>query len=80
MPDILIGSLKAAEANGDAQQTLASPHVTRGNGGLPQLQGLGGVDQHPDWLLNAGLQQVLQCVIIFVLENMRKLRKLSVSR
>lgn len=37
MPDVLIGSLEAAEADADTQKALSSPHVARGDGGLPQL-------------------------------------------
>lgn len=40
MPDVLIGSLEAAEANGDSEQALPPPQVARGDSGLPELQGL----------------------------------------
>lgn len=43
MPDILIGSLKAAKADADPQKTLAAPHVARSNGGFPQLEGFAAV-------------------------------------
>ena len=69
MPDVLIGSLEAAEAYGDTQQALATPEVAWGDGGLPELQGLRGVNQHSNWLLHTGLQQVLQSVIVLVLKH-----------
>ena len=67
MPDVFIRSLKAAESYRDPQQALAPPHVARGDGGFPQLQCLGGVDQHSHRFLHAGLQQVLQRVVVLVL-------------
>ena len=68
MPNILVCALKTAEANGDPEQALSSPHGAGCDGGLPELQGLGGVNQHLDRLLHAGLQQVLQGVVILVLD------------
>lgn len=44
MPHVLIGSLKAAEANGDTEQALTPPQVAWGHRGLPQLQSLWGVN------------------------------------
>lgn len=67
MPNVLIGSFKTAKTDRDAEQALAAPQVARGDGGLPQLQSLGGVNQHLHGFLYTGLQQVLQRVIVFVL-------------
>lgn len=41
MPDVLISSFKAAEADGDAEQPLASPQVAGSDCGFPQLKCLG---------------------------------------
>lgn len=43
MPDVLIGSFKAAKADADPQKTLAAPHVAGSNSGFPQLEGFAAV-------------------------------------
>lgn len=78
MPNIFIGSFKAAKANRDSKQALAPPHVAGGDCAFSQLQGLGGINQHFDWFLYTGFEQVLQGVIVLVLwnwETMVKMRK-----
>lgn len=71
MPHVLISSLKAAEPDGDAEQSLAPPQVAGSDGGFPQLQRLGGVNQHLHWFLHTGLQQVFQGVVVLVLQEQR---------
>lgn len=75
MPDVLIGSFEAAEADADTQKALASPHVARGDGGLPQLQCLAAIHQHLHRLLHVSLQEVLQRVVVFVLHFTKGVRQ-----
>ncbi len=67
MPDVLIGSLKAAKADADPQKTLTAPHVAGSNSSFPQLQGFAAVHQHFHRFFNTSLQYVFQRVIILVL-------------
>lgn len=69
MPDVLIGSFKAAKADADPQKTLAAPHVAGSNSGFPQLEGFAAVHQHLHRFLNASLQYVFKRVIILVLQK-----------
>lgn len=55
MPDVLISSLKAAEPDGDTEQSLASPQVAGSDCGFPQLKCLGGVNQHLYWFFHTSL-------------------------
>lgn len=68
MPDVLIGSFKAAEAHAGAEQTLATPHVAGRHLQLPRALGLGVVHFQFDRLLHVGLQEVFQQVALFILE------------
>lgn len=68
MPDVLIGSFKAAEAHAGAEQTLATPHVAGRHLQLPRALGFGVVHFQFDRLLHVGLQEVFQQVALFILE------------
>lgn len=72
MPDVLIGSLKAAKADADPQKTLTAPHVAGSNSSFPQLQGFAAVHQHFHRFFNTSLQYVFQRVIILVLRGGKK--------
>lgn len=68
MPDVLIGSFKAAETHASAQQTLATPHVAGGHLQLPHALGFGVVHFQFHRLLHVGLQEVFQQAALFILE------------
>ncbi len=72
MPDVLIGSLKAAKADADPQKPLTAPHVAGSNSSFPQLQGFAAVHQHFHRFFNTSLQYVFQRVIILVLRGEKK--------
>ena len=67
MPDVLVGPLVAAEADAGAQQPLAPPQGARHHLQLPELHGLSAVHLHSHRLIRAGLQQLLQLVVLLVL-------------
>ena len=52
MPDVLVGSLEAAEADADSEQSLAAPHVGRHDLQLADPLRLAAVDQHLGLLLH----------------------------
>ena len=56
MPNVFICSFKAAEANTDPQEPLASPHIAGCDRRLSQLQCLATVHQHLDRFLHINLQ------------------------
>lgn len=70
MPDVLIGSFEAAEADADPQKPLAPPRVARRDGGLPHGLRLAVVQQHLDGQLHVGFQQLLQRVVVPPLSDM----------
>lgn len=59
VPDILIGSLVAAEANTGPQQALSSPHVTGHHLQLTNPRGFSAVHLHPHPFLHVGFQNLL---------------------
>lgn len=67
VPDILTGSLVAAEANTGTQQALSSPHVTGHHLQLTNACAFSAVHLHPHCPLHVGLQELLQQVIFLVL-------------
>lgn len=69
MPHVLVGSLKAAEADADPQEPLTAPHVAGCDRGLAQLQSLTAIHQHLHRLLHVSLQQILQRVVVLVLNH-----------
>lgn len=64
VPDVLVGTLKAAEADTDAKQALATPQVAGSDGNIAHLQRLAAEHGHSYRLLHVGLQQVLQCLVV----------------
>lgn len=73
MPNIFIGSFKAAEANADPQEPLAAPHAAGRDSRVPHQHCLAVVQLHPNGPLHVHLQQLLQGVIIFVLSEISAL-------
>lgn len=67
VPDVLIGSLVAAEADTGTEQTLSSPHVARHHLQLADPQGFAAVNLHLHPFLHVGFQNVLQQLILFIL-------------
>lgn len=67
MPDILIGSLVAAEANTGAQQAMSSPHVTGHHVQLTNIHGFRAEHLHCHGPLHVGVQKLLQEVILLIL-------------
>lgn len=67
MPDILIGSLVAAEANTGTQQALPSPQVTGHHLQLTNPHGFSAVHLHLHCLLHVCLQELLQQIILLIL-------------
>lgn len=74
MPDVLIGSLIAAEANTGPQQALAPPHVTGHHLQLTNPQCFGAVHLHLHQPLHVGFQNLLQMLVLLILV-MVKVRK-----
>lgn len=73
MPNILIGSFKAAEADTSAQQTLTTPHVTGYHLQLPHPLGFRVVHFKFDRFLHICFQEVFQQVTFFILERERNM-------
>lgn len=67
MPNILIGSFKAAEANAEPQKALAAPRVAGRDGCLPDSLRPAVVQQHLDRPLHVHSQQLFQGVVVPVL-------------
>lgn len=78
VPDILISSLVAAEANAGTQEPLAAPHVTGHHVQLSDPRGFSAVHFHPHGLLHVGFQDLLQQVVFLILaQNLKKQHALS---
>lgn len=69
VPDVLISSLVAAEANTGPQQARSSPHVTGHHVQLAHPHGFSAVHLHLHSFLHVGFQKLLQHLIFFVLVN-----------
>lgn len=67
VPDVLAGSLVAAEANAGAQQALAAPHVAGHHLQLTDLRAFSAVHLHLHCFLHVGLQDLLQQLIFLIL-------------
>lgn len=67
VPDILIGSLVAAEANTSTQQALPPPHITGHHVHLADPHGFSAVHLHLHPPLHVGLQPLLQQVVFLIL-------------
>lgn len=67
MPDILIGSLIAAEANTGTEQALTSPHVTGHHVKLTNPGGFSAVHLQLHCSLHVGFQELLQQVVLLIL-------------
>lgn len=67
VPDILIGSLVAAEADTGTEQALSSPHVAGQHLQLADPQGFAAVNLHLHIFLRVGFQDLLQQLILFIL-------------
>ena len=72
MPNILIGSFKAAEADASAKQTLTAPHVTGCHLQFPHPLGFGVVHLKFDRFLHIGFKEVFQQVAFLILEEQKK--------
>ena len=72
MPDILIGSLVAAEANTGTEQALSSPHVTGNHLQLTNSGGFRAVHLHPHRPLHVGFQKLLEQLILLILVNINE--------
>lgn len=72
VPDILIGSLVAAEADTGTEQTLSSPHVAGHHLQLTDPRGFGAVNLHLHYSLHVGLQELLQQLIFLILVKKKK--------
>lgn len=71
MPNVLIGSLEAAESNADSEKATAAPRVAGRDGGLPHRERLAAVQQHLHGPLHVDPQQLLKRVVIPVLLQIR---------
>lgn len=71
MPDVLIGSFKAAEADTGTKQTLTAPHVTGCHLQFPHPLGFRVVHFKFYGFLHIGFQKVFQQVAFFILETQR---------
>ena len=80
MPDILIGSFKGAEADGDPKQALAAPQLGGSDVNGANMLGFAGVDLHLDALLKVTVQELLQSVIVLVLTQKNKMSSLRKSK
>lgn len=69
MPDILIGSLVAAEAYASPEQALAAPHVTGHHKQLTDLHAFDAVHLHFHQVAHVDSQHLLQQIILLVLDN-----------
>lgn len=69
VPDVLTGSLVAAEANAGAQQALSPPHVTGHHLQLSHPGGFGAVHLHPHSSLHVGFQELLQLLVFLTLAH-----------
>lgn len=67
VPDVLIGSLVAAEADAGTEEALSSPHVAGHHLQLTNPQGLAAVNLHLHSFLHVGFQDVLKQLILFIL-------------
>lgn len=67
MPDILVGSMVAAEANAGPQQALSPPHAAGHHLQLTDARGFGAVHHHTHGSLHVSFQNLLQQVILLVL-------------
>ena len=73
MPNVLIGSFKAAEADASTQQALTTPHVTGCHLQFPHPLGFGVVHLKFDRFLHIGFEEVFQQVTFFILEKQRNM-------
>jgi len=69
VPDVLVGSMVAAEADAGPEQALPPPHVTGHHLQLTERGGFRAVHLHPHRSLRVGLQKLLQQVIFLILVN-----------
>lgn len=67
MPDVLVGSVEAAEADADPDEAVAPPGGAGCDERLPHAQGPAAVQQHADGLLHVLAQQLRQSVVVLVL-------------
>lgn len=78
VPNVLIGSFEAAEADADPQEALAPPHVAGRHRDLPHVQRLAAVHLHLDGPLHVQLQQLFEVVVVFVLSEINTLKPSSI--
>lgn len=67
MPHVLISTLEGAEADADAEQTLAAPRRAGDDRHLAHRLTLAAVHCHLQLPVHARLQQLLQRVVVLVL-------------
>lgn len=77
VPDVLAGSLVAAEANAGAQQALSSPHVAGHHLQLTHPGAFSAVHLHLHCFLHVGLQDLLQQLIFLILAHSKNRGKRS---
>ena len=66
MPDVLVGAVERAEANGDAEDALAAPVLAGHERELLERGRLAAVDEQLDGLLDVGAQYELERVVVLV--------------
>lgn len=67
VPDVLIGSFKAAKSDASTQQTLTPPHVAGCHLQLPHALRFWVVNFNSDRFLHIGFQEVPQQITFFTL-------------